>query len=71
MLTTKIRTAIAVGAVGAALASSGVASATSVTPQSSTTTTVAAGGPTAAAPMVEYTILVGVVVDLFRDLVSG
>ena len=38
MLTTKIRTAIAVGAVGAALASSGVASAASITPQSSTTT---------------------------------
>jgi hypothetical protein len=71
MLTTKIRTAIAVGAVGAALGSSGVASAASVTPHSSTTATVAAGGPTAAAPMVEYTILVGAVVEMLGSLVPG
>jgi hypothetical protein len=70
MLTTKIRTVLAVGAVGAAVASSGVALAASVTPQSSTTTTVAAGGPTAAAPMVEYTVIVGVLVDMLGGLVS-
>jgi hypothetical protein len=70
MLTTKIRTIIAVSTVTTALASSGAASAASVAPQTSTTTTVAAAPPTATAPCIEYTILVGVVV-LIRGILPG
>jgi hypothetical protein len=62
-ITNKIRTIIAVGVVGAALASSGVASADTLTVQPATTT-VAASATTATAT--EYSLL-RVVVVMFKS----
>jgi hypothetical protein len=65
MLTTKLRSIIAIGTVSAALASSGIASAATVATQPGTST-VAAAPTTATAPMVEYTILSGIIATLVQ-----
>jgi hypothetical protein len=65
MLTTKLRSIIAIGTVSAALASSGIASAATVATQRGTST-VAAAPTTATAPMVEYTILIGIIATLVQ-----
>jgi hypothetical protein len=67
LTTTKIRTAIAVTVVGAALASSGVASAATVS-QPGSTTTVAATPPSPTVPMVEYVVLVGALKSLLESI---
>ena len=67
VMATKIRTAIAVGVVGAALASSGVASAATVS-QPGSATTVAATPSNPTVPMVEYVVLFGALKSLLESI---